>query len=114
MVRRDREKTELCGFKDDRSYCRRDGKQVLYGVDWTQRKRELWTRAKGFCEMGTRMLKPHVSGCSGLADEPHHITPRSKGRDDRISNLAGLSHDCHDSLDKRRPRWTVERRDRDE
>jgi hypothetical protein len=104
-LKADKQVTEARRFEDERSFVFKDGRERLVGLDWEARKRELWARSGGRCEMSAMLGRMHVAGCSGLSEEPHHVIARSKQRDDRMSNLAGLSHFCHDSLDPRKPRW---------
>jgi hypothetical protein len=103
-VKKDIQATEARHFSDKRSYVAKAGQDVLYGADWDARKRELLNRSIGLCEMA-RLKRNHASGCSGKCEEPHHIVRRSQQRDDRLSNLVGLSHFCHISLDPRKPRF---------
>jgi hypothetical protein len=106
MLKRDVQATAARRFEDERSFVFKDGREKLVTLDWRYRVGELVRRCGGRCEMATILGKAHAAGCSGLAEEPHHIVPRSKQRDDRMSNLAGLSHACHSSLDRCQPRWT--------
>lgn len=101
-MKRDVPATEAAGFADKRSYVCWDGREVLAGADWQARKLELWVRCKGRCEqkIGSGLLS-----CLHEADDPHHIIPRSKGRDDRLANLQALCRYHHNLLDKRVPRF---------
>src|SRR5689334_7668382 len=83
------------GYSDPSSFVRHDGSEVLKGEDWKQRKEQLRLRSGGKCEMYTVLGLSHSSWCEGLASEPHHIVRRSIKRDDRMTNLAYLSHACH-------------------
>jgi hypothetical protein len=103
-MKRDVQATEARRFEDERSFVFKDGRERLVTLDWKYRLEELRVRSGGRCEMASWLGKRHVPGCSGLAEEPHHIIPRSKQRDDRLKNLAGLSHACHASLDNRKVR----------
>jgi hypothetical protein len=103
-MKRDREATLMARFDDARSFLWKDGREQLVGLDWKNRLKDLEARCSGFCEMTKILGKPHVPDCDGWAGEPHHIIRRSVSRDDRLSNLAGLSHACHDSLDDRKVR----------
>ena len=85
-------------YLDPRSYMDKLGREVLFGEDWAARKFDLWQRANGKCEYFVR--------CTSEAQDPHHIIPRSKGRDDRLSNLQALCRYHHNLMDKRRPMWT--------
>ena len=83
------------GYVEKESLIRPDGSERLVRRDWKRRKQELALRSGGQCEqMVTETLR-----CRSAATEPHHIRPRSKGRDDRLSNLAHLCHMHHSRLD---------------
>ena len=124
-MKADRQATEARHFANKKSYVAKDGREVLYGNDWKQRKAELWARASGRCEQHvpkteqsykilemaqhTTFMFCHPSyfeRCRSEGHDPHHVTPRSKGRDDRLDNLILLCRMHHDLLDKRKPRWT--------
>jgi len=94
------------GYSDPSSFVRRDGSEVLKGADWLKRRLELIDRSCGRCEREKILGRPHAAVCSGYGRDPHHIRRRSKGRDDRLSNLAYLSGWCHDAEDERKPRWS--------
>lgn len=96
---------ERC-FLDKKSKVMRDGREWLMGKDWKARKMELHKRSNGRCERPSILGKACVHGCYGCAEEPHHIIKRSVARDDRLSNLAGLSHACHLAEDSRKVRWS--------
>jgi hypothetical protein len=110
MLSRDPELKRQRGYTDPKSYVRNDGSEVLYREDWKRRKREIWERGNGKCER----IVSHtwvdqtetIERCRNEMKDPHHIKPRSKGRDDRASNLIGLCRLHHDLLDERKPRWT--------
>lgn len=105
-MRKDKQATMDMQFLDPRSYVTPDKREVLYGKDWKARVEDLRLRSSGKCERFTILGKPHDAFCHGEAADPHHIVPRSKGRDDRMPNLAGLSRACHSAEDTRKPRWT--------
>ena len=94
------------GYTDKRSYVRVDGSEVLYGKDWTQRKREVWERGGGRCERMVGWDYRCRVRCRSEMHEPHHINPRWPKRDDRAFNLIGLCRLHHSLLDRRKPRWT--------
>lgn len=87
------------GYTDKKSFVRNDGSERLYGLDWIRRRRELYKRAQGQCEYVNMEI---VSRCKMDAADPHHIKPRSKGRDDRLSNLQALCRYHHGLLDERK------------
>jgi hypothetical protein len=86
------------GYKEKGTIVRPDSSEILVGADWTKRKTELWTRAGGRCE---RILSDGTR-CRNEAHDPHHMKPRSKGRDDRIENLIALCRGCHNLVDWKR------------
>ena len=102
MLNKNVDATKARNFADKKSYVRLDHSEVLYGLDWRRRKKQLWDRCAGHCEMFTMMKRSHAAFCYGNAEEPHHIIPRSKRRDDRLQNLAALSHACHRAIDERK------------
>src|SRR5258708_4575711 len=103
-MKADKEATRARHFFDARSYIAPDGREILYGKDWEARKIELHIRSNGWCERFTIWRKGHDAWCLGRGEEPHHIIQRSKGRDDRLENLANLSHACHSAEDPRKVR----------
>lgn len=98
---RDEQGKELLGYKHPRSFVRTDGSEVLYGIDWEKRVEEIAIRSGGICEVP---LENGV-GCGEEPVDPHHLKRRSKGRDDRASNLAFVSRSCHRLLDGRNPKF---------
>jgi hypothetical protein len=106
MLKRDRQATEARHFLDKKSYVAPDGREVLYGLDWKMRKQELLKRSLGRCERFSILGKSHDAWCRAEGGEPHHIKKRWPLRDDRLENLANLSHWCHLAEDERKPRWT--------
>ncbi len=114
---RDPELKKQRGYTHPKSYVRADGSEVLHGKDWTKRKKELWVRCGGRCEqivvngvsiryLSDRNWIPQKERCRSEAHDPHHIIPRSKRRDDRLSNLMALCRLHHELLDKRKVRWS--------
>jgi hypothetical protein len=105
----DNEAKKRLGYKHPKSKVRFDGSEVLHGSDWKRRKEELWARCEGRCE---RIVGVSNDGhyllpirCQASADDPHHIVPRSKGRDDRLSNLEALCRRHHEMLDWKKVYW---------
>ena len=97
MMKRDPIATELCGFVDPRSYCTPDGRHVCYGVDWKQRKKELWARCQGRCEQKVGIES--WQRCRSTAAHPHHKIHKGNGginHDDRLSNLIALCQLHHE------------------
>ena len=109
----DKAETERRGYSG-KSKVYFDGREVLKGEDWKNRKLELWIRGNGRCEriigecVNYDKGYPYLNGqevrCSSEMHDPHHIVKRSKKRDDRIENLIGLCRMHHDLLDERKPR----------
>jgi len=93
------------GYIEGKTVVWEDGREKLAGADWLARKQELLARSQGKCERTAILGKPHAERCSGAAEEPHHIISRWTSRDDRLNNLAALSHACHRAEDKRQPKW---------
>lgn len=92
---RDEEEKIRRGYTHPYSYVRLDGSERLWAWDWAKRKQELYARSDGACEMLSVMGLEHEEYCTGDMHHPHHIIERSVRRDDRLSNLAGLSWACH-------------------
>ena len=106
MLNKDPIAKELSGYMDPKSFVRNDGSEVLFGEDWTRRKKELWVRCQGRCEYLIPLPGGGVERCRRMADDPHHTVPRSKGRDDRLSKLQALCRHHHLKLDRRQVQWT--------
>ena len=109
-MKKDVQLTEARRFEDERSFVFKDGRERLVGLDWRNRVAELRVRCGGRCEyveyiynsLGLRKIRG--TRCSREAADPHHVIPRSKGRDDRLSNLQALCRYHHDLLDSRKVR----------
>jgi hypothetical protein len=106
-----------------KSRVRFDGSETLVGKDWKKRKKELWDRAGGRCEQmvqgygykfttGGNITSRPVKDerCRSEGHDPHHIKPRSKGRDDRLENLQLLCRLHHDLLDWKKLKGRHEKR----
>ena len=98
----DRETKRLRGYTERDSLVRFDGSETLVGKDWKRRKVELDARSGGRCEYITSANER----CRSEAVDPHHVKPRSKGRDDRIENLQHLCRFHHDLVDWKKLKWT--------
>lgn len=83
-LRADFEATRKSKFLDSRSYVHRDGRILLFGKDMSLMRSFVLLRDRGcvLCRAGESL-------------ELSHRTPRSKGRDDRASNLEILCRSCH-------------------
>jgi len=96
MIQIDKQATAARRFEDDRSKILKDGREILYGKDWKQRKAELWRRCGGECEqytfIGAFSNPPHAeyAPCRNEAIDSHHLEKRSIKRDDRLQNLKAL------------------------
>lgn len=111
MALYDIEAKKRLGYKDKRSKVRFSGEEILFGEDWKRRKKELWDRCRGQCEQmfpapaDNNPLSTRYTRCKNEAHDPHHIAPRSKGRNDAIWNLLALCRTCHRQIDKRKVRF---------
>jgi 5-methylcytosine-specific restriction endonuclease McrA len=91
-----------------RSRIYRDGREKLVGKDYIARVREVLERDGGKCQWPCTFVNraPGKSNyandaiaevpCNQPADDVDHIVKRSKGRDDRASNLRSLCRAHHD------------------
>jgi hypothetical protein len=89
-MKRDVQATQAARFEDERSYVAKDGRHVLRGYDWDERKRELFKRSGGRCEFTYNTgaeFPDEEPRCSAEGAIPAHIIPRHPLRDDRLSNL---------------------------
>lgn len=116
MLKRDVQATEGRCFKNSKSYVAKDGREVLCGRDWQDRKAELLARSEGRCEYlipYTNVLDGETSErCTQEGSIPAHIEPRYPLRDDRMSNIRHL---ClfHDRLTEKQA-WRRVRSDKRE
>jgi hypothetical protein len=92
------------GYKHAKSKVFASGREILQGLDWTRRVKELAERSGGRCE---NIIKGNwgyygIPGgrCIRAADDPHHLQLRSKLRDDRMENLLAVCRTCHELLDR--------------
>ena len=93
-------------FLDKRSKVTRKGYERLYGADWDKRRREVWERDKGICQL---CLKPVPFGPTMDAD--HYPIPRRDGRRDNLENLRTTHgfrsrEQCHTIRHGRTIQWT--------
>ena len=89
-MKADRQLTEQRQFVERKSYVAADGREVLYKLDWKRRVKQLQDRCGGRCEHIFKTAAGEEMRCSRAAAHAHHVVKRSKGRDDRISNLVAL------------------------
>lgn len=93
----DLEATEARNFKNPRSRVMQDGREVLYGLDYRKRVREVLERDGFRCRVD-RIVKKDRLFCGAPAEHAHHIIKRSDGRDDRASNLVAICGYCHTQM----------------
>lgn len=84
-------------FQDPKSRVMRDGREILFGLDWRDRVQECFRRDKGVCHT----LIGEVGGVELICGRPavdvdHYPVKRSQGRDDRLSNLVSRCRKCHE------------------
>jgi HNH endonuclease len=79
-----------CTDPDSRIFL--DGRESLRGDDYKQRVREVLERDGGKCQWPFHF----IGICGASATDVDHIVKRSKGRDDRASNLRSLCRTHHD------------------
>jgi len=95
-------KREL-GYRHAKSKVYIGGREVLQGQDWTRRVKELKERSGGRCEHTNRNSWGWHGGnsgrCTNPAEHAHHITLRSKLRDDRLKEILHVCSWCHQKLD---------------
>ena len=105
-MRRDKQATEAARFEDPRSFVWKDGREQLVGLDWKMRKEELRQRAwdLGLDEVRCEYRNSDGVRCRSEAADPHHVSPRRDGRDDRLTNLQALCRYHHDLMDERKIR----------
>jgi hypothetical protein len=93
-------------FKHPKSHVTPDGREVLHGDDWDDRRFELLQRSRGQCEYsatGTR--------CTREAADPHHVELRSILRNDKLSNLLAVCRRHHEILDREQRKAKIEARE---
>jgi len=86
-----------------------DQREICTGYQWEKRKRELRERAGGICEaflLPEEIFNVHPVHVLEEIGDAHHLRPRSKGRDDRLENLALICREVHILLDNRKVQWT--------
>lgn len=95
----DHRRAAVMGYKDPTSRVLPDGREILKGDDWIDRVVLLAIRAFQMCQ-GNLFIDGHGPH-ELIGGDPHHIIPRSKGRDDRLFNLAYVCREAHRLLDRR-------------
>jgi len=82
--------------KPSRARVMLDGREVLTGAAWEQRKREVWERDEQQCQWVVEdvgypaMICGVIVGWKDARYNIDHIVKRSESRDDRASNLRVL------------------------
>lgn len=119
MPKADKQLTQQRQFVERKSYITKDGREVLYGLDWKRRVKQLEARCGGRCEYMIPDLAeggvPEGFRCAREAAHPHHRVKRSKGRDDRLENLVALCKKHHrQQHPEKEPMWTRRGAVRDE
>ena len=98
-------------FVERKSYVCKDGREVLHGVDWQRRVKQLRERCGGRCEYMIEHPEDAMPSirCAREAADPHHIKLRSRGRDDRLLNLMAVCRHHHQVLDSQQRKERVKR-----
>jgi hypothetical protein len=113
MPKADRAATEARKFVERKSHVTKEGREVLYKLDWKRRVIELRERCGGRCEYVIHGIGEVTADgglrCSREAADPHHIKLRSRGRDDRLSNLLAVCRHHHQILDAEQRRERLKR-----
>jgi hypothetical protein len=99
-----------------------DGREVLTGEAWEERRKQCFDRECGVCEDCGQFAPLHdvkvirdawAPPIVDKAGHAHHRRARGMGgafRDDRLTNLRWLCHSCHDST--HRPKKVVPKKER--
>lgn len=103
-MKADKQATEARKFVESKSHVTKDGREVLYKLDWQRRVKELRERCGGRCEYLIYITsdaegEPIFERCAREAADPHHIKLRSRSRDDRMTNLLAVCRFHHQMLD---------------
>jgi hypothetical protein len=94
-------------FKHPKSHVTPDGREILHGDDWDERRFELLQRSRGRCEYYIESANAKVR-CQRDCEDPHHITLRSVLRDDRLSELLAVCRHHHNVLDREQRKAKIE------
>jgi hypothetical protein len=109
-VKADRQATDARKFKSPKSYVTPDGRDILFGEDWDERRFELLQRSRGQCEYIINGLHGPVR-CLRDANDPHHVTLRSVLRNDRLSELLAVCRHHHNVLDREQRKAKIQARE---
>lgn len=100
----DRAATGTRFFQDSRSFIAIGGCEVLYGEDVGKRRRELYDRAHGRCELQS---SPRCRGFVNWNDEWHHLKTHGGKKCDCLTAGKFVCGPCHRFEHRaRNPRWT--------
>jgi len=92
-ARVDREATKAKQYFDSRSFVSTHGDEYLKGMDLGQRRREVYDRSKGRCQLQN---SPRCRGwISWETMEMDHIQGGLVGRNDNLENLRAVCAPCH-------------------
>lgn len=107
-AKRDNFETKLRHFRDPRSFCSINGHEYLYGKDVEPRRREVYERDHGICQMRAEDGDSPVD-CDLFAlwddGEMHHIQGGLVGRCDCLHNVQWVCKPCHRASHVR-PKWS--------
>jgi hypothetical protein len=94
--------TKEAGFVDKRSWRSIDGHDLLFGVDKSARRTQIYQRDKSICQICKR---PAPGGCSG---EWRHLANEHNGfkRCDCMEGGEWAHHACHFAADHPGVQWT--------
>ena len=95
--RPDRKATAARNFADKRSFVDIHGLQFLRGADMAARRKEVYERDKGHCQLdGTEFMSSRCWGAVGYTfGEVDHIKSRGLGGSDDLANLRWCCSSCH-------------------
>lgn len=101
MPKADVQATAERKFVERKSHVTKDGRWVLHGLDWKRQVEKLRKRCGGRCEYMIEHPSDAMPSirCAREAADPHHIKLRSRGRDDRVTNLMAVCRHHHRVLD---------------
>jgi len=106
--KRDIQATKAAKFTDKRSFRTLDGHDLLFGVDKSARRTEIWQRDKGICKICGLMTYQGTYALSGERGEWRHLANRHNGfkRCDCMEGGEWAHHSCHFAADHPGVQWT--------
>jgi hypothetical protein len=114
----DKAATEARQFKHPKSRVMLDKREILFGLDYKRRVREVEELDGYRCQRVIARLPLDLPGIEAHAiktcgapsnGRPHHLVKRSKLRDDRASNLSCRCDNCHRlEHPEHQPRFTTD------